>query len=104
MLPKKSKKRKVTVGEARKILLEEEAAKLIDMDEVKEQAIRKAEDAGIIFIDEIDKIVSGSRKGGGGPDVSREGVQRDLLPIVEGSAVNTKYGVINTDQDRKSVV
>lgn len=97
MLPKKSKKRKVTVGEARKILLEEEAAKLIDMDEVKEEAIRRSEDAGIIFIDEIDKIASGSKKGGGGPDVSREGVQRDLLPIVEGSTVNTKYGVIQTD-------
>jgi ATP-dependent HslUV protease ATP-binding subunit HslU len=97
MLPKKSKKRKVSVGEARKILLEEEAGKLIDMDEVKEEAIRRAEDAGIIFIDEIDKIASGSRKGGGGPDVSREGVQRDLLPIVEGSTVNTKHGVIKTD-------
>jgi ATP-dependent HslUV protease ATP-binding subunit HslU len=97
MLPKKSKKRKVTVSEARKILLEEEAAKLIDMDEVKEEAIRRAEEAGIIFIDEIDKIASGSKKGGGGPDVSREGVQRDLLPIVEGSSVNTKYGVIKTD-------
>jgi ATP-dependent HslUV protease ATP-binding subunit HslU len=98
MLPKKSKKRKVTVAEARKILLEEEAAKLIDMDEVKEEAIRRAEEAGIIFIDEIDKIASGSKKGGGGgPDVSREGVQRDLLPIVEGSSVNTKYGVIKTD-------
>lgn len=97
MLPKKSKKRKVTVSEARKILLEEEASKLIDMDEVKEEAIRRAEEAGIIFIDEIDKIASGSKKGGGGPDVSREGVQRDLLPIVEGSAVNTKYGVIKTD-------
>jgi len=97
MMPKKSKKRKVTVGEARKILLEEEAAKLIDMDEVKEEAIRRAEDAGIIFIDEIDKIASGSKKGGSGPDVSREGVQRDLLPIVEGSTVNTKYGIIKTD-------
>ncbi|HEX6223996.1 MAG TPA: ATP-dependent protease ATPase subunit HslU [Chryseolinea sp.] len=97
MMPKKSKKRKVTVGEARKILLEEEASKLIDMDEVKEEAIRRAEEAGIIFIDEIDKIASGSKKGGGGPDVSREGVQRDLLPIVEGSSVNTKYGVIKTD-------
>ncbi len=97
MMPKKAKKRKVTVGEARAILLEEEASKLIDMDEVKELAIRKAEDAGIIFIDEIDKIASGSRKGGGGPDVSREGVQRDLLPIVEGSTVNTKHGVIKTD-------
>jgi len=97
MMPKKSKKRKVSVAEARKILLEEEASKLIDMDEVKEEAIRRAEEAGIIFIDEIDKIASGSKKGGGGPDVSREGVQRDLLPIVEGSSVNTKYGVIKTD-------
>jgi ATP-dependent HslUV protease ATP-binding subunit HslU len=96
MMPKKSKKRKVTVAEARHILLEEEASKLIDMDEVKEEAIRRAEDAGIIFIDEIDKI-AGSKKGGSGPDVSREGVQRDLLPIVEGSSVNTKHGVIQTD-------
>ncbi len=96
MMPKKPKKRKVTVAEARVILLEEEAAKLIDMDEVKEEAIRKAEEAGMIFIDEIDKIASGNGKGGG-PDVSREGVQRDLLPIVEGSTVNTKYGVIKTD-------
>jgi ATP-dependent HslUV protease ATP-binding subunit HslU len=99
MMPKKSKKRKVSVAEARRLLIEEEAAKLIDMDEVKEEAIRKAEDAGIIFIDEIDKIASGAGKkgGGGGPDVSREGVQRDLLPIVEGSTVNTKYGSIKTD-------
>jgi ATP-dependent HslUV protease ATP-binding subunit HslU len=98
MMPKKGKKRKVTVAEARKILLEEEASKLIDMDEVKEEAIRKAENAGIIFIDEIDKIASGAgKKGGSGPDVSREGVQRDLLPIVEGSTVNTKHGVIKTD-------
>lgn len=98
MMPKKARKRKVTVAEARRILLEEEAAKLIDMDEVKEEAIQRAQDAGIIFIDEIDKIASGAgKKGGSGPDVSREGVQRDLLPIVEGSAVNTKYGVIKTD-------
>ncbi|MBY0433003.1 MAG: ATP-dependent protease ATPase subunit HslU [Cyclobacteriaceae bacterium] len=96
MMPKKARKRKVTIAEARKILLEEEAAKLIDMDEVKEEALRKAEDAGIIFIDEIDKIASGHSKGSG-PDVSREGVQRDLLPIVEGSTVNTKHGVIKTD-------
>lgn len=95
MMPKKARKRKVTVAEARKILLEEEAARLIDMDEVKEEALKKAQDAGIIFIDEIDKIASGSGKGGG-PDVSREGVQRDLLPIVEGSTVNTKHGVIKT--------
>lgn len=97
MMPKKARKRKVTVAEARRILLEEEAAKLIDMDEVKEEAIHRAENAGIIFIDEIDKIASGTSKKGGGPDVSREGVQRDLLPIVEGSTVNTKYGVIKTD-------
>lgn len=97
MMPKKTRKRKVTVAEARKILLDEEAAKLIDMDEVKDEAIRQAENAGIIFIDEIDKVASRNGKGGGGPDVSREGVQRDLLPIVEGSAVSTKYGVIHTD-------
>lgn len=96
MMPKRSKKRKMTIADARKILLEEEAAKLIDMDEVKEEAIRKAEDLGIIFIDEIDKIANSGGKGGG-PDVSREGVQRDLLPIVEGSTVNTKYGPIKTD-------
>ncbi len=97
MMPKKTRKRKVTVAEARKLLLDEEAAKLIDMDEVKDEAIRLAENGGIIFIDEIDKVASRSGKGGGGPDVSREGVQRDLLPIVEGSAVSTKYGIVNTD-------
>ncbi len=98
MMPKKDKKRKVTIAEAKKILLEEEAAKLIDMDEVKEEAIQRAQNTGIIFIDEIDKVASGnSKQGGGGPDVSREGVQRDLLPIVEGSTVNTKYGVVQTD-------
>ncbi len=97
MMPKKVKKRKLSIADARKVLLEEEMSKLIDFDEVKEEAIRLAENNGIIFIDEIDKIASKSGKNGGGPDVSREGVQRDLLPIVEGSAVNTKYGVINTD-------
>lgn len=97
MMPKKTKKRKLSISEARKVLLEEEVSKLIDFDEVKEEAIRLAENNGIIFIDEIDKIASKSGKGGGGPDVSREGVQRDLLPIVEGSSVNTKYGVIQTD-------
>ncbi|MEM6358871.1 MAG: ATP-dependent protease ATPase subunit HslU [Bacteroidota bacterium] len=96
MMPKKVKKRKVTIAEARKILLEEETSRLIDMDEVKELAIKKAENTGVIFIDEIDKIAAGSSKKGG-PDVSREGVQRDLLPIVEGSTVNTKYGHIKTD-------
>ncbi|MGV3556895.1 ATP-dependent protease ATPase subunit HslU [Larkinella arboricola] len=97
MMPRRGKKRKVTIAEAKKILLEEEAAKLIDMDEVKDEAIRKAENTGIIFIDEIDKIASSRGGGSGGPDVSREGVQRDMLPIVEGSTVNTKYGSINTD-------
>jgi len=97
MMPKKTKKRKLSIAEARKGLLEEEITKLIDFDEVKEEAIRLAENNGIIFIDEIDKIASKSGKGGGGPDVSREGVQRDLLPIVEGSSVTTKYGVIQTD-------
>ncbi len=97
MMPKRGKKRKVTVEEARHILLEEEASKLIDMDEVKSEAIQKAENLGIIFIDEIDKVASSRSSGGGGPDVSREGVQRDLLPIVEGSAVNTKHGIVNTD-------
>ena len=97
MMPKKNKKRKVTIGEAKKILLEEEAAKLIDMDEVKEEAIRKAEDTGIIFIDEIDKVAVGSDRKGAGADVSREGVQRDLLPVVEGSSVTTKHGIIHTD-------
>ncbi len=96
MMPTKTKKRKVSIGEAKKILLEEEAAKLIDMDEVKEEAIWRAENTGIIFIDEIDKV-AGSGGGKSGPDVSREGVQRDLLPIVEGSAVNTKYGIVRTD-------
>ncbi len=96
MLPKKTKKRKVTIEEARKILLEEEIAKLIDMDEVKEEAIQLAQDTGIVFIDEIDKVAGTSARSGG-PDVSREGVQRDLLPIVEGSAVNTKYGIVMTD-------
>lgn len=97
MMPQRTKKRKVSIAEARKLLLDEEASKLIDMDEVKEVAIKKAENTGIIFIDEIDKIAVSSQKSGSGADVSREGVQRDLLPIVEGSSVNTKYGVINTD-------
>jgi len=97
MMPKKTKKRKLTIAEARKVLMEEEASKLIDFDDVKEEAIRLAENNGIIFIDEIDKIAKSGKGGGGGPDVSREGVQRDLLPIVEGSSVNTKYGIINTD-------
>jgi ATP-dependent HslUV protease ATP-binding subunit HslU len=96
MVPKKSQKRKLTIDEAKKLLLPEEAAKLIDMDAVKEEALKKAQNTGIIFIDEFDKIAAKSGKEGG-PDVSREGVQRDLLPIVEGSAVSTKYGTVHTD-------
>lgn len=95
-LPKKKKKRKLTVKEARKFMLEEEADKLIDNDSVNEEAIRRAENEGIIFIDEIDKIAAKGNTGGG-QDVSREGVQRDILPIVEGSTVMTKYGAIKTD-------
>lgn len=95
MMPKKTKLRRVKVKEARKILEQEEADKLIDQDAVQEEAIRRAEQDGIVFIDEIDKIVG--RRGGSGPDVSREGVQRDILPIVEGSTVNTKYGPVKTD-------
>lgn len=96
MMPKKTKIRRVKVKEARKILLEEESAKLIDEDQVKEEAIRRAEQQGIVFIDEIDKV-AGRSAGGHGPDVSREGVQRDILPIVEGSTVSTKYGPVRTD-------
>ncbi|HEY3316515.1 MAG TPA: ATP-dependent protease ATPase subunit HslU [Bacillota bacterium] len=95
MLPKKKRKRRVTVAEARKILAQEEAAKLIDMDEVQAEAVARAEQMGIIFIDELDKIAG--REQGHGPDVSREGVQRDILPIVEGSTVVTKYGPVKTD-------
>lgn len=97
MLPKQSKKRKVTIAEAKKILLDEEVLKMLDMEEIKAEAIKRTENSGIIFIDEMDKIARSGNKSSGGADVSREGVQRDLLPIVEGSAVNTKYGVVNTD-------
>ena len=95
LMPKNKKKRRVTVEEARKILTSEEAQGLIDMDEVYREAIYKAEEGGIIFLDEIDKIAS--REGSYGPDVSRGGVQRDILPIVEGSTVVTKYGPVKTD-------
>jgi ATP-dependent HslUV protease ATP-binding subunit HslU len=95
-MPKKQKKRKLTVREARKVLTNEEAARLIDMDEVTTEAVYRAEQTGIIFIDEIDKIAS-KNSGGSSADVSREGVQRDILPIVEGSTVVTKYGSIKTD-------
>lgn len=96
ILPKKRKKRKLSVKEARTMMLNEEADKLIDSDAVNEEAIRRAEQEGIIFIDEIDKIAAKSA-GASGHDVSREGVQRDILPIVEGSTVMTKYGAIKTD-------
>ncbi len=96
MMPSKKKRRRVKVPEALSLLNQEETQKLIDMDEVVEEAVRQVQDSGIIFLDEIDKIVSRERAGGG-PDVSREGVQRDLLPIVEGSTINTKYGMVKTD-------
>lgn len=96
VMPKKMKKRKTTVKEARVLLVQEEAHKLIDMDSVIKEAITRVQDYGIVFIDEIDKI-AGPQGKGQGPDVSREGVQRDLLPIVEGSSVTTKYGSVKTD-------
>lgn len=95
MIPKKRKKRKLTVKEARRILVQEEAQLLIDHDEVVQEAIRRTEYEGLVFIDEIDKVAG--REGAGGPDVSRGGVQRDILPIVEGSTVVTKYGLVKTD-------
>ncbi len=95
LFPKRTKKRKVKVPEAREILVHEEAQKLIDTDKVVKLAIDRVEQAGIIFIDEIDKIAA--RETAGGPDVSREGVQRDLLPIIEGCTVNTKHGIVRTD-------
>ncbi|GMA58997.1 ATP-dependent protease ATPase subunit HslU [Alicyclobacillus sacchari] len=94
LLPKSTRKRKMTVREARKVLTQEEAQKLIDMDAVTAEAIYRAENHGIIFIDEMDKIAGREQRG---PDVSREGVQRDILPIVEGSTVSTKYGAVKTD-------
>jgi ATP-dependent HslUV protease ATP-binding subunit HslU len=94
-LPQKKKKKSVKISDARKILINQEAQKLIDMDQVNEQGVKDAEQNGIIFIDEIDKIIGNGNNQG--PDVSREGVQRDILPIVEGSTVNTKYGPIKTD-------
>ncbi|UCF03957.1 MAG: ATP-dependent protease ATPase subunit HslU [bacterium] len=95
LMPKRTKGRKVTVEEAKKILIQEEKEKLVDMDRVTSRAVKAVEETGIIFIDEIDKITSSGSAHG--PDVSREGVQRDILPIVEGSSVNTKYGVVKTD-------
>ena len=95
MLPKKKKQRTVSVAEARRVLLQDELEKLVDMDEVVNEALYRAEEMGIVFLDEIDKVAG--ERGGHGPDVSREGVQRDLLPIVEGSTVATKYGLVRTD-------
>ena len=94
MMPKKTKMRRMKVADARKLLIAQEESKLIDMDAVTEEALRRAEQDGIVFIDEIDKVAG---RAANGPDVSREGVQRDILPIVEGSTVNTKYGVVKTD-------
>ncbi|MFE4709717.1 MULTISPECIES: ATP-dependent protease ATPase subunit HslU [Paenibacillus] len=95
LLPKRTKKRKLPIKEARKVLIQDEASKLIDMDDVIQESVARAEQSGIIFIDEIDKVASQGK--GSGPDVSREGVQRDILPIVEGSTVMTKYGPVKTD-------
>ena len=97
LMPGKTKKRKLKVPEAFKVLCQEEAEKLLDEDTLVQEAINRVEQNGIIFIDEIDKIIGRSGQGSSGPDVSREGVQRDLLPIVEGSSVNTKYGIVKTD-------
>ncbi len=96
LFPGQTKRRKVKVPEALEILTQEEASKMVDMDQVQTNALKRVEEAGIIFLDEIDKIAARS-SGGHGPDVSREGVQRDLLPIVEGTTVNTKYGPVKTD-------
>jgi ATP-dependent HslUV protease ATP-binding subunit HslU len=100
LIPDRTRRRKMTVARARSVLMEEETNKLIDREKLIETAIERTEQSGIIFLDEIDKIASPSQEGarGGGPDVSRQGVQRDLLPIVEGSAVNTRWGVVHTDQ------
>ncbi len=95
MMPKRTKLRRVKVREARDILIAQESDKLIDEDAVREEAVRRTEQSGIVFLDEIDKVAGHS--GGSGPDISREGVQRDILPIVEGSTVNTKYGAVRTD-------
>jgi ATP-dependent HslUV protease ATP-binding subunit HslU len=95
LMPGRTRRRRVKIGEARRLLAHEEAQKLVDVDEAVGQAIRRVENSGIVFLDELDKIAG--REGGRGPDVSREGVQRDLLPIVEGSTVTTKYGMVRTD-------
>jgi ATP-dependent HslUV protease ATP-binding subunit HslU len=95
MMPGRTRRRRVKIGEARRLIAQDEAQKLVDQDEAVAQAVQRVENAGIVFLDELDKVAG--REGGHGPDVSREGVQRDLLPIVEGSAVTTKYGSVRTD-------
>lgn len=102
LIPEQTKHRKVTVADARRILIDQETEKLIDRDKITTQAIARTEESGIVFLDEIDKIAmpsgeDGGRSGGGSPDVSRQGVQRDLLPVVEGSAVSTRHGLVHTD-------
>ncbi|MBI5191317.1 MAG: ATP-dependent protease ATPase subunit HslU [Nitrospirae bacterium] len=96
MFPEKSRRRTLKIPEAMKVLTQEEASRMVDMEKVNREAVRRVEQSGIVFLDEIDKI-AGRESGGAGPDVSREGVQRDLLPIIEGSTVNTKHGMVRTD-------
>jgi ATP-dependent HslUV protease ATP-binding subunit HslU len=97
LLPRQTRRRRLAVAAARQALIAEEATRLVDMEKVREQAIARAEQTGIVFIDELDKVAAGAGSGRSGPDVSREGVQRDLLPIVEGSSVQTKHGPVRTD-------
>ncbi len=97
MMPKKRRRKRMRIDEARRVLQAEEAEKLLDMEQVSGEALEKAQEEGIVFIDEIDKIATGGSAGKSGPDVSREGVQRDLLPVIEGTTVQTKYGTVHTD-------
>ncbi len=96
MFPSKTIRRKIKVIDAKKLLIRDEQENLVDMEDITRRAVEKTENSGIIFLDELDKVAGGG-SGGSGPDVSREGVQRDLLPIVEGTSVNTRYGMVNTD-------
>lgn len=97
LVPEQSRRKRLTIAQAREVIIEQETDRLLDKDKIIQQAIERTQEAGIIFIDEIDKIASPSDSKGHGPDVSRQGVQRDLLPIVEGSAVNTRHGIVHTD-------
>jgi ATP-dependent HslUV protease ATP-binding subunit HslU len=97
MFPSKTIRRKIKIIEAKKLLLRDEQENLVDMEDITRRAVERTENSGIIFLDELDKVAGGGSGGGSGPDVSREGVQRDLLPIVEGTSVNTRYGMVNTD-------